>query len=109
MHLFIWEFFFWYGLSTHLNFRVSYLQFDNVTLILAEKSWGKIRSLKAILILFEIIFGLKVNFHKSLLVGINVEEYWLLEYAAVFNCKVGQLPFIYSGLPIDSNSCRLSF
>lgn len=64
-----------YGVSADSDFQVSHLQFSNVTLLLAEKSWSKIRSLRANLILFEIIFGLKVNFHKSLLVSINVEEY----------------------------------
>lgn len=36
-----------------------------------------VRTLKTNLIPFEIISGLKVNFHKSLLVGVNVEESWI--------------------------------
>lgn len=54
--------------------------------------------------MFEIISGLKVNFHKSLLVGVNVKESWLLEADIVLNCKVGQLPFVYLSLPIGGNS-----
>lgn len=35
---------------------------------------GNIRALKENLILFELVLGLKVNFHKRFLVGVNVEE-----------------------------------
>ncbi|MCI62436.1 RNA-directed DNA polymerase (Reverse transcriptase), partial [Trifolium medium] len=31
--------------------------------------------------------GLKVNFHKSMLVGVYVAESWLLEAAAVLGCS----------------------
>jgi hypothetical protein len=51
----------------------------------------------------ELISGLKVNFHKSELIGINVEDTWLKEAAAVLNCKVGSLPFNYLGLPIGAD------
>jgi len=37
--------------------------------------------------------GLKVNFHKSMLVGININDSWLYEVAAVLNCKIGKVPF----------------
>lgn len=39
--------------------------------------------------LFEIISVLEVNFHKSLLLGINVGVEWLNEAASFLNCKVG--------------------
>jgi len=40
--------------------------------ILCEKSWANIKAMRAILLLFEELSGLKVNFSKSLLVGVNV-------------------------------------
>jgi hypothetical protein len=55
---------------------------------LAEKIGVNIRAIKANLILSEIIYGLKVNFHKSLSVGVNIEEAWLLE-AYVVETRVG--------------------
>jgi len=36
--------------------------------------------------------SLKVNYHKSMLVGVNVNVCWLNEPAFVMNCRVGQLP-----------------
>ena len=53
--------------------------------------------------------GLKVNFHKSMLTGININASWLSEAALVLNCRVGMLPFVYLGLPIGGDACRLEF
>jgi len=53
---------------------LSHLQFTNDMLLLGVKSWANGRALKAILVLFEVMSGLKVNYHKSMLVGINVDE-----------------------------------
>jgi hypothetical protein len=88
---------------------VSHLQFADDTLILGEKSWANIRAMRAILLLFEELSGLKVNFSKSMLVGVNVSGSWLSEAALVLNCKVGSIPFMYLGLPIGGNARRLSF
>jgi len=57
-------------------FHLQFAKFVEDTLIMEEKSWGKgnIQALKSIFffILFELILSLKVNFNKSLLVGVNV-------------------------------------
>lgn len=42
------------------------------TLIIVEKNWGGIKSIKVKLILFEMMLGLKVNFHKRCIIGINI-------------------------------------
>nr|ABN08584.1 RNA-directed DNA polymerase (Reverse transcriptase) [Medicago truncatula] len=72
---------------------VSHLQFEDDTLILREKSWANVRAMRAILLLFEALSGLKVNFSKSQLVGVNVPSSWLAEAVVVLNCNVGSLPF----------------
>jgi len=88
---------------------LSHLQFADDTLILGEKSWLSVLSMRAVLMLFEQVSGLKVNFHKSLLTGINVSNSWLYEVAMVLNCRVGTLPFVYLGLPIGGDSRKLEF
>jgi len=88
---------------------VSHLQFADDTLILGEKSWANIRAMRAVLIIFQELSGLKVNFSKSLLVGVNVPGSWLVEAAMVLNCKVRTIPFMYLGLPIGGNARRLDF
>ena len=73
---------------------VSHLQFADDTLLIGEKSWSNVRALRAVLTLFADMSGLKVNFSKSLLVGINIGDSWLVEAASLLNCKVGKIPFL---------------
>jgi hypothetical protein len=88
---------------------LSHLQLADDTLLLGEKSWANVRAMRAVLVLFEALSGLKVNFHKSMLVGVNINESWLIEAAAILRCKMGKIPFHYLGLPIGGNLRRLSF
>ena len=62
---------------------VYHLQFADDTLLIGEKNWGNVRSWRVALVLFEAISGLKVNFHKSSLVGVIMSESWLTETASV--------------------------
>ena len=93
-----------YKVGNHEPVVVSYLQFADDTIIVYEKSLANIRAIRAILLLFEDLSGIKVNFSKSLMVGVNVHGSWLSEVATVLNCKVGTIPFMYLGLPIGGNA-----
>ncbi|KAK2449167.1 hypothetical protein QL285_008386 [Trifolium repens] len=88
---------------------VSHLQFADDTLLLGVKSWENVRALRAVLVLFERMSGLKVNFNKSMLVGVNISESWLHEAAAALRWKVGKTPFLYLGLHIGGDPRRLGF
>jgi len=48
---------------------ISHLQFVDDTLLVGDKSWENVRALRDVLLLFESVSGLKVNFHKSMLTG----------------------------------------
>jgi hypothetical protein len=76
------------------SLRVSHLQFTDDIVTFAEKSWANMRTIKAMLLLFETMSGLKVNFHKSLLVGVNVGDSLLEEASSVLSCKLGRLILI---------------
>jgi len=89
--------------------NIFHLQFAYDTLIVGNKSWVNVRAMHAVLHLFEAMSGLKVNFQKSELVGVNVSRSWLFEAAIVLNCKVSSLPIMYLGLPVDVDSRRLHF
>jgi mannosylglycoprotein endo-beta-mannosidase len=56
-----------------------------------------------------VVSGLNVNFHKSMLFGVNVAASWLTEAASILGCSVGRIPFLYLGLPIGGDPRRLSF
>jgi hypothetical protein len=98
-----------YGVGCANEVRLTHLQFADDTLIIGEKTWLNVRSMWAVLLLFEEVSGLKVNFHKSLLTGVNVAKSWLKEAAMVLNCRKGTILFVYLGLPIGGDSRKLSF
>jgi hypothetical protein len=54
------------------------------------------------------VSGLKVNFWKSSLMGVNVPHDFLRLAAVFLNCKVGLVPFKYLGLPVGVNPRRLA-
>ncbi|GAU45931.1 hypothetical protein TSUD_100080 [Trifolium subterraneum] len=56
---------------------------------------GYSEALWSILVLFELMSGVKVNFNKSMLVWVNIPESWLNEAALALHCNVGMTPFRY--------------
>jgi hypothetical protein len=56
--------------------------------------------LKDILQKIELSSGLKVNYHKSCHVTINIDAQKTDLLAASFGCLVGSFPFTYLGLPL---------
>ncbi|GAU49411.1 hypothetical protein TSUD_407260 [Trifolium subterraneum] len=98
-----------YSVGTQAPVSISHLQFADDTLLMGAKSWANVRALRAALVLFELMSGLKVNFNKSMLVGVNISESWLNEAASALHCNVGKIPFLYLGLSIGGDPRRLSF
>jgi hypothetical protein len=87
---------------------VSILQYADDTLCIGEASVENLWAIKAMLRGFEMVSGLKVNYWKSCMMGVNVSSEFL-DMASVFlNCRLGSLPFTYLGLPVGANPHRLS-
>jgi hypothetical protein len=72
-----------YSVGVQDPVMVSHLQFADDTLLLGVKSWANVRALRAVLVLFETMSGMKVNFNKSMLVRVNISDSWLGEAASV--------------------------
>jgi hypothetical protein len=90
------------------NVVVSHLQYADDTLCVGEASITNLWALKAILRGFEMSSGLKVNFSKSSLMGINVPLDFMTVASTFLNCKIGSVPFKYLGLPVGANPRRLT-
>ncbi|GAU47276.1 hypothetical protein TSUD_94650 [Trifolium subterraneum] len=103
------HFFSGYSVGMQNSVSVSHLQFADDTLLLGTKSWANVRAMRETLVLFETMSSLKVNFSKSMLVGVNISDTWLHAAATALRCKVGKIPFIYLGLPIGGDPRRLIF
>jgi hypothetical protein len=87
---------------------VSHLQYADDTLCISEASIENLWTLKAILRAFEMVPGLKVNFWKSCVMGVNVSNDFIRLASSFLNSKVGLVPFIYLGLPVGANPRRVS-
>jgi hypothetical protein len=86
---------------------VSILQYADDTFCIGTASVENLWALKAILRGFEMASGLRVNFGKSCLVGINVSNDFICMASNFLNCRIGHTPFKYLGLPVGANP-RLS-
>jgi hypothetical protein len=87
---------------------VSHLQYADDTLCIEEATWENLWVLKAILRGFEMVSGLKVNFWKSNILGVNVPIEFMQAASTFLNCRVGSVPFKYLGLPVGANPRRVS-
>lgn len=85
--------------------KVPLLQYADDTIFLGEASEENVVSMRRILRMFEMLSGLKVNFHKSSLVGINIERGELDSMANILKCEVGSIPFSSLGIRVGIK-CR---
>ncbi|CAL5404238.1 unnamed protein product [Camellia sinensis] len=88
--------------------RITHLQFANDTILFCEADRMEVSNIKRILRCFEISSGLKINYHKSVICGIGVDDGLLHEFASSLNCKHQKLPLSYLGLPLGANPSRRS-
>ena len=49
---------------------------------------------------FEAVSGLKINFFRREIIGVRVHEHHLCQFAGILGCKAGTLPSSYLGLPL---------
>jgi hypothetical protein len=97
------------GLVSHLiPGGVTHLQYADDTMILVEPSTLGVANLKVLLLCFENMSGLKINFTKSEAVVTGVTEEEKLRVANSLNCKLGSLPMSYLGLPVSDKSLSVA-
>lgn len=89
------------GLIPHLvDDDLSILQYADDTILFMEHDLDNAKNLKLVLSTFEQLSGLKINFHKSELYCYGKAKDFNLEYASLFGCKTGCVPFKYLGIPM---------
>lgn len=83
---------------------ISHLQYADDTIFMCPDKGENIGSIKWVLRIFELLLsGLKVNFSKSNLYGINIDAIRLREKADLLGCEVGMGPINYLGLKVGVN------
>lgn len=82
------------------------LQYADDTILLFQDDLEQARNLKRILGMFEIMSGLKVNFHKSEVVCVWMEEERIKLFQEIFTCGRGKFPIKYLGIPVDEKMLK---
>jgi hypothetical protein len=85
------------------------IQYADDTLIILKADAPQLICLKGLLHAFSESTGLKVNYSKSCMMPINLEEDRLIHFARTLQCKQNMLPFTYLGLPLSITKPSLEF
>jgi hypothetical protein len=96
------------GVKVTNSIQFHMLQFADDTMFTGEGSWENIWTVKAILRSFELVSGLKINFSKSSIVWINLDDDFVEAASTFLSCSIGSIPFKFLGIPVGANPRRSS-
>ncbi|XP_058774256.1 uncharacterized protein LOC131648522 [Vicia villosa] len=82
---------------------VDILQFADDTIILGEDSCDNLWNMKVLLRGFELVSGLKTNFAKSNILGVNVGDWFINATTTFLSCKKGGIPFKFLGIMVGES------
>lgn len=88
--------------------QVPLLQYADDTVFIGAATTNNALAMKRILRIFEAMSGLRVNFSKSSLMGINANEGILKEMARILTCDRGVIPFSFLGIRVGINFKRIA-
>lgn len=85
------------------NVYLSHLFYEGDALFVDEWKLNNIKNMARILHCFYVSYVLKVNFHKSKLFRIGVEDIIIFRSVRLLGCDTGIFPFNYLGVPMGAN------
>lgn len=74
---------------------ITHLQFADDVIIFVNNKIEYIKNIKSLLLCFQYLSGLKINFSKSQLYGQEKDSELLVRGAELLGCSVGSMPFTY--------------
>lgn len=95
-----------YGVSFGDFGSVCYLQYVDDLIIMTIGRGEDLRGIKLILYLFEAIFGLAINFHKTCLLLMNFNTLSNQGDLNILHCTSSSLPITYMGVPLAGRLLR---
>jgi len=97
------------GLSIgNRGIELTHLQFTDDTLIFCEVELQHLSVIKGILLSFQGLSGLSVNYSKSALIVLEKDEVWAQSAASLIGCSRVQRPINYLGIPLGANMNKAS-
>jgi len=76
------------------------LQYADDTILFSKAEESVLENLKCILMWYEQISGMRINFHKSEMIPINLGDHEVHSLAHILSCPVGKFPIKYLGIPL---------
>ena len=68
-----------------------------------KKNGENVKAIKVILMTFELVSSLKINFAKSCFGAFGVTDQWKQAAVNYLNCSLLAFPFVYLGIPLSKN------
>ncbi|GKE32766.1 RNA-directed DNA polymerase, eukaryota, partial [Tanacetum coccineum] len=96
------------GISLNDSFMISHLFYADDIVFVGEWNDKNIYTLLNVLKCFYLASGLKINLHKSKLMGIGVNTSVVETAANLIGCSILSSPFNYLGVKVGSNISRIS-
>ncbi|GJZ74529.1 RNA-directed DNA polymerase, eukaryota, reverse transcriptase zinc-binding domain protein [Tanacetum coccineum] len=90
------------------NMYISHLMHADDVIFFGEWSWVNAHNLISMLRCFFLISGLKINIHKSNVLGIGVTDVEVSNMVNVIGCGAANFPLKYLGIPVGCNMSRCS-
>jgi hypothetical protein len=82
------------------------LQYADDTIVFTDAEESHLVNLKGILLWFEQISGMRVNFHKSEIIPMNLSDVEAHDLSHFFSCPLGEFPIKYLGIPLHFDNLR---
>jgi hypothetical protein len=82
------------------------LQYADDTVLCSTCDRASLRNLKGVLLLFGVVSGMIINFHKNEGIPMNVDGGEAHEIAHLLSCLIGTLPFKYFGVLRNHDKLR---
>jgi len=83
--------------------QVDILQFADDALFVSEATHQNIFTVKTFIRCFELVSGLKVNFHKSCIKVLGIDRDMVHSFSLILNCNIMSIPFTYLCFPVWGN------
>jgi mannosylglycoprotein endo-beta-mannosidase len=82
------------------------LQYVDDTILFVENNPETARNLKWVLIYFEQVSRMRINYSKSELIPINMETEEIASFKTILGCVVGDFPIKYLGVPLHHDKLK---
>jgi hypothetical protein len=82
---------------------VAILQYADDTILCMDDDVETMTNMKILLYIYEKMSGLKINFGKSEIIMVSLDEHKSLLYSELINCATGSWPIKYLGVPVSGS------